>query len=187
MDARLCGTCNKALNRRQRGFCSRKCYYEAKRLPPERFWDRVGPLTSTGCREWQGPKDELGRAMFRLDGKNIRTHRAAYLLAIGPIPEGFCVCHRCDNPPCCEPTHLFLGTQANNVDDMIQKRRHYKQRVTHCPQGHEYTPENTRVGPDGGRYCRKCNVTSTMKTRQRTGKNSNYYRLKKLEREKVGV
>lgn len=52
------------------------------------------------------------------------AHRAAYLLCVGNIPDGMFVCHSCDNPRCCNPKHLFLGTQQDNVDDCVAKGRH---------------------------------------------------------------
>ncbi len=63
--------------------------------------------------------------------------------------------HRCDNPPCWRDDHLFLGTQPDNVADMVTKGRHANSRKTHCSRGHKYTPQNTRVY-DGHRRCIKC-------------------------------
>jgi len=57
-------------------------------------------------------------------GKQIYAHRASFEVHIGIIPVGFGVLHRCDNPPCCNPKHLFLGTAKDNVEDMMAKKRH---------------------------------------------------------------
>jgi len=123
----------------------------------DRFWKYVGPPNADGCREWTGGRNNYGYGTFWLDGRSVKAHRVAHELAVGPIPPGVKVCHSCDNPSCCEPSHLFLGTQSDNVRDSAQKRRHVQSRKTHCPHGHEYTPENTYLSPDGRhRLCRDC-------------------------------
>jgi hypothetical protein len=93
------------------------------RFTVERFWARVSPPDSNGCREWQGCRSELGYGQVKRDRVRWPTHRLAYVLAVGPIPDGFYVLHRCDNRACCEPTHLFLGTQMDNIADMVAKGR----------------------------------------------------------------
>lgn len=77
-----------------------------------------------GCRLWTGAVYEKGHGKFRRNYKEVRAHRAAFELANGPIPSGQVVCHRCDNPRCINPDHLFLGTVADNNLDMIRKNRH---------------------------------------------------------------
>jgi hypothetical protein len=86
----------------------------------EKLWDGID--TSGGdlaCWEWQGPKYPSGYGY--LDGKSV--HRLIYEILVEPIPDGMMVCHKCDNPPCCNPAHLFLGTAQDNCDDMIRKGR----------------------------------------------------------------
>ena len=77
------------------------------------------------CWEWQGYRDKNGYVAIKHNKIQDRAHRFAYEDAIGPIPEGrnWCVCHHCDNPPCCNPRHLFLGTRKDNTQDMIKKGR----------------------------------------------------------------
>jgi len=127
---------------------------------------------SNGCLEWTGNTDRKGYGLISVDGKNVATHRFSWTLTNGPIPDGMCVLHHCDDPPCCqtEPTegypegHLFLGTIADNNRDMSAKRRNHNTVKTHCPQGHEYTPQNTYVRPSKGtRKCRTCGIASTAR------------------------
>ena len=94
---------------------------EREQLVRERFWSKV--KKGNGCWEWQGTKS-LGYGVAWLSKqKKIRAHRLSYTLNIGPIPNGLCVLHKCDNPACVKPNHLFLGTLADNVRDMVSKKR----------------------------------------------------------------
>lgn len=77
----------------------------------------------SGCLEWTGAKANYGYGRIGDGSSYVRTHRLAWELEYGPIPPGINVLHHCDNPPCCEPTHLFLGTQADNARDMMAKGR----------------------------------------------------------------
>lgn len=77
-----------------------------------------------GCRLWIGAKSRHGYGSLSWKMKRLVAHRAAYECAFGPIPSGMVVCHRCDVPACINPTHLFIGTQRDNIRDMISKGRH---------------------------------------------------------------
>jgi len=81
------------------------------------------PDPQTGCIEWAGHKNQDGYGRIRVDGKLVLTHRLAYELKHGPIPDDQCVLHRCDNRPCCNEAHLFLGDRKANSDDMMSKGR----------------------------------------------------------------
>lgn len=76
-----------------------------------------------GCWEWMGAKNPDGYGHLSVNGRAIRAPRFAWESAYGPIPEGLLVCHRCDNPACVRPTHLFLGSAAANTRDMRSKSR----------------------------------------------------------------
>jgi hypothetical protein len=84
---------------------------------------RVQIDSETGCWNWLGATKN-NYAVIRFMGRNMRVHRLIYLIFFGVIPEGQVVCHRCDNPICIRPTHLFAATQLVNIADMITKERH---------------------------------------------------------------
>jgi hypothetical protein len=77
-----------------------------------------------GCWEWNGYRNADGYGLTKHNGKTSLAHRVAYILTKGPIPEGLGILHRCDNPPCCNPEHLFTGTQKDNYADARGKDRH---------------------------------------------------------------
>lgn len=92
-----------------------------------RFWDRVDRNEGEGCWEWQGARypSHYGRVSVHLGSSRatVMAHRFSWEIHNGPIPEGLVVCHRCDNPPCVNPAHLFVGDVQANHDDMIAKGR----------------------------------------------------------------
>ncbi len=81
------------------------------------------PANVNACVEWPRPLNRFGYGRVRMNGKVVRVHRASYKLKKGPIPKGKLVCHKCDNPPCIRPEHLFLGTKLDNNRDCIAKAR----------------------------------------------------------------
>lgn len=89
-----------------------------------RFWSKVAILESDECWEWQACKTKKGYGHFGIGRMLVRAHRVAWALVCGngdfPIEH---VLHRCDNPPCCNPRHLFLGSSADNTADMLRKGR----------------------------------------------------------------
>lgn len=92
-----------------------------------RFWSKVRPSDDQGCWLWLAAINEHGYGMFSVGGRAGRmelAHRVSWRLINGPVPPGLQVLHRCDNPRCVSPEHLFLGNPRDNSDDKVSKRRH---------------------------------------------------------------
>ena len=96
----------------------------ADALSAQRFWSKVAILGPDKCWLWTGARNEYGYGNVHFAGRYHKAHRVAYGLTVGPIPNGLFVCHTCDNPPCVNPAHLWLGTNADNLQDMRDKGRY---------------------------------------------------------------
>lgn len=136
----------------------------------QELWARIRKHPN-GCWLIEPPRNAYGYGIVRVLCKAIPAHRFMWELHHGPIPEGMCVCHKCDTPPCVNPDHLFLGTHQENMQDAAAKGRTYRGSIramqeagwakararTHCKNGHEWNDENTRIAPGNGqRVCRTC-------------------------------
>lgn len=146
---RTCVYCATALHT-GRKYCSRACYWSdpacprKQRLPLEqRFW--MGVQKSDGCWLWTKATSSgygvLGAGGSHEKGaRMVYAHRLSWELHNGPIPDGLWVLHHCDNPPCVNPAHLFIGNQGDNMRDMFSKGRSWVQR----------TPERAAKGERNG-------------------------------------
>jgi hypothetical protein len=92
----------------------------------ERFWEKVDRRGRDECWPWKASTCGLGYGHIDNGGRAVLSHRLAWRFANGPIPKGLLVCHHCDNPPCCNPAHLFLGTKVDNGLDMSRKGRQHR-------------------------------------------------------------
>jgi hypothetical protein len=136
----------------------------------DRFWEKVPDRPDVGCWLWTAATGPKGYGVFQLGRGEGTTgaHRLAYELAYGKIPDGMFACHRCDVPACVRPSHLFLGTNADNAADMGAKSRARCSKVTHCPANHPYSDENTYF-TEGRRRCRACRKAKRRARKERTG------------------
>ena len=127
----ICNNCGKIyfmgpsqIKRGNRETCSRHCKgkLQTRRAIAE-FWDGV-TTARDGCWVWNGAKrTKFSYGVFSIKHQNHQAHRIAWELVNGSIPDGLFVLHKCDNPPCVNPEHLFLGTHIDNMRDMVKKGR----------------------------------------------------------------
>lgn len=119
-----------------------------------RFWKFVGPTDANGCWPWIGILNFGGYGQFWYDNKQGMAHKYSYRLHHGHIDESLTIDHLCRNRRCVNPTHLEqVSMRENRLRGESPTAINY--RKTHCPKGHEYTPENTCVVA-GKRHCRTC-------------------------------
>jgi hypothetical protein len=159
----ICAWCSTVFipkNRNPHKYCSNACYlanpHRNRRRPVvERFWALVRKGAAPGdCWEWTGSRARFGYGRFNLrhydqpsakNGYAVQAHRLSWEFAHGPIPPGLWVLHRCDNPPCVRPDHLFLGTVGDNVRDAVAKGRLTYEWVAGRQPKAKLTPDQVRL------------------------------------------
>jgi hypothetical protein len=127
-----------------------------------RLWQKVNVRGEGDCWPWLGASNRSGRGqLMAADGRKRSVPQLIWEdVNEQSFPEGKEACHTCDNPPCCNPKHIWTGTRTENIIDSVSKGRwdsRGRAHKTHCKHNHEYTAENTHITPQGHRHCRVCN------------------------------
>jgi hypothetical protein len=139
----------------------------------ERFMAMVdNSAGEDGCHLWTGRRLPLRGGSYgifvatRRHGGTTRAHRWLLGHLRGrPLEPDELALHHCDNPPCVNPKHLYVGDAAQNMRDCVDRGRHHQASKTHCKRNHEFTPENTRLDAAGHRWCRACTRIANQKRR----------------------
>ena len=133
------------------------------------FFTHVRLNSETGCWNWLGTKTRAGYGVLMHLGKKQYAHRLSAAFYLGfDLTSPMCVLHRCDNPACFNPKHLFIGDRGDNIRDCVAKGRYRNQNtaLTHCPQGHPYSGDNLYVTKEGFRHCKTCSRNRTQEWRK---------------------
>jgi hypothetical protein len=133
-----------------------------------RFFKKVNKTNE--CWLWTAYKNNNGYGVIRENGVNVLAHRLSLTLSGVDLPDDKNALHKCDVPACVNPEHLYVGTQKENIRDLVNRGRHCNQntRKTHCIHGHEFTDANI-IRTKKGRHCRECNRIALRKRKIEKG------------------
>lgn len=137
----------------------------------DRFWPKVEKAGPGDCWLWTAGVDGHGYGKVKIEGRCLKASRVSWELHNGAIPEGLDVCHSCDTPLCVNPSHLWLGTQLDNMRDMAAKGRRAVRKPAYCKFGHKFTAKNTYHAKTQ-RVCRICRKETKARYRARQRLNS---------------
>lgn len=129
------------------------------------FRSRTIPEPNTGCLLWTETIRSNGYGAITFKNKPILSHRLSWQISFGQIPKGVSVLHKCDVRACVNPDHLFLGTQKDNILDMMFKNRFPSANILKCKNGHTLNAENTYFRKDQGNGKRICKVCRKLRAR----------------------
>lgn len=176
-------TCH--LNSRNPRFCGNACHYAAmprvvvgsRVFTPDqimRFENKFMPEPMSGCWLWFGSHNKKGYGSVNLNMVREEAHRVAWRIYRGPIGEGMSVLHRCDNPACVNPDHLFLGTQTDNMRDCSQKGRvkipHYRGEKNSFAKLTDDLVRKIRSGGSLNWWSKRLGISATTIANARSGK-----------------
>jgi hypothetical protein len=135
------------------------------------FARNVSPEPTSGCWLWSGRYAEGGYGVIDMLRVPVLAHRFSWIIFRGPIPDSVLACHKCDNPACVNPDHMFLGSPKDNMQDCLTKGRFTPAVIKVCKYGHPFNDENTYVTKTGirvgHRSCRACGRRRTSKYQKR--------------------
>lgn len=161
-------------------YCSLVCSRRGRCSDGDRFDAKVERKGPSECWPWKGARFKFGHGNFSLKGKATAAHRFAWIRTNGEIPLGLYVCHHCDNPPCVNPAHLFLGTAKDNSQDREKKGRGIRRIGSRSPRARvdEYkVVEIRRSGLTQVEIAKRFGITQTTVSRIRRGVNWAHVRV----------
>ena len=121
--SRICNCCGKNYTGYGEKFCSYKCSNTSNKTNAQRFWSKVNITDLFDCWEWTGAKNSNGYGQILFNNRDMGAHRVSYLLNNGTIDNNLYVLHKCNNPLCVNPAHLYLGTPQDNMNDKLKAGR----------------------------------------------------------------